>query len=73
MTASGKFVTGQDAKGKDVIYSASCSSVLIPDREVYYNNQHAVYLHFPPKAGKFEGYSVKVPLVWRDAMFKLGE
>ena len=31
VTASGKFVTGQDAKGKDIVYSASCSSVLIPD------------------------------------------
>ena len=31
VTASGKFVTRQDAKGKDIVYSASCSSVLIPD------------------------------------------
>ena len=71
VTASGKFVTGQDAKGKDIIYSASSSSVLIPDSEVYYNDNHAVYLHFPPKAGKFDGYSVEVPLFWSDAMFKL--
>ena len=31
VTASGKFVTGQDASGRDIVYSASCSSVLIPD------------------------------------------
>ena len=31
VTASGKFVTRQDARGKDIVYSASCSSVLIPD------------------------------------------
>ncbi len=73
VTASGKFVTGQDAKGKDIIYSASSSSVLIPDSEVYYNDNHAVYLHFPPKAGKFDGYSVEVPLVWKDPMFQLDE
>ena len=65
VTASGKFVTGQDGKG----YSASCSSVLIPESEVHY----AVYLHFPPKAGKFDGYSVKVLLIWKDPIFQLGE
>ena len=31
VTASGKFVTGQDAKGKDVVYSASCKGVLVPE------------------------------------------
>jgi hypothetical protein len=33
VTASGKFVTGQDAKGKDIVYSASCSSVLVPEAD----------------------------------------
>ena len=31
VTASGKFVTGQDASGRGIVYSATCSSVLIPD------------------------------------------
>ena len=64
VTASGKFVTGKNAQGRDVIYSVSCSSVLIPDSEVYNNDHHAAYLHFPLKAGKFDGYSVEVPLKW---------
>ncbi len=69
VTASGKFVTGQDAKGKDVVYSASCSSVLIPsDGDAY-----AVYLYFPPKAGKFDGYAAKISLVWDGAAFSLAE
>ena len=61
VTASGKF-TGKDGK----TYSASCSSVLIPESEVHY----AVYLHFPPKDGKFDGHSVKVPLFWNGTTFE---
>ena len=67
-TASGKFVTEQDGKG----YSASCSSVLIPESTKDYHDAYTVYLHFPPKAGKFDGYSVKVPLIWKDPIFQLG-
>jgi uncharacterized repeat protein (TIGR02543 family) len=69
VTASGKFVTGQDAKGKDVVYSASCSSVLVPAG----GDAYTVYLYFPPKAGKFEGYAAEVPLVWDGSAFSLGE
>ena len=66
MTASGKFVTGQDAKGKDVVYSASCSSVLIPAG----GSAYTVYLYFPPKARKFEGYADEIQLVWDGAAFE---
>jgi len=66
VTASGKFVTGQNAKG-NVVYSASCSSVLIPENEVHYT----VYLYFPPKAGKFDSYAMKVPLEWNGSGFIL--
>ena len=60
VTASGKFVTGQNARGQDVVYSASCSSVLIPQG----GDDYTVYLYFPPKAGKFDGYTAEVSLVW---------
>lgn len=70
VTAAGKFVTGKDATGKDIVYSASCSSVLIPDLEggngtdslptAYYS----LYLYFPRKEGKFNGYSALVQLKW---------
>ena len=60
VTASGKFVTGQNARGQDVVYSASCSSVLSPQG----GDDYTVYLYFPPKAGKFDGYTAEVSLVW---------
>ena len=51
------------------MYSASCSSVLIPaDGSAY-----TVYLYFPPKAGKFEGYADEVSLVWDGAVFSPAE
>ena len=65
VTATGKFVRGKDAKGKDVVYSATCSSVLIHDGGAGYD----VYLHFPAKQdskGKvmFGGLTVRVSLGW---------
>ena len=80
VTASGKFVTGQDAKEKDVVYSANCSSVLIPaggevatSATLPASAAYTVYLYFPPKAGKFGGYAAEVPLVWDGAAFSLAE
>ena len=32
-----------------------------------------LFLYFPPKAGKFEGYTAEVPLVWDGANFSLRE
>ena len=71
VTASGKFVTGQDAKGKDVVYSASCSSVLVPEADAAGAGRplYRVFLYFPPKAGKFEGYADEVSLVWNGVGF----
>ena len=69
VTASGKFVTGQDKNGKDIGYSATCSSVLVPDTDNTYGN-YSVFLYFPPKDGKFDGYAVKVPLAWNEAEAK---
>ena len=55
VTAKGTFVTGFDEKKqKDVIYSASCSTVLIPTET---EGQYKVYLYFPPKSGKFGGFT----------------
>ena len=69
VTASGKFVTGEDANGKVVEYSATCSSVLIPAGE----DAYSVYLYFPPKAGKFDGYAAELSLVWDGTEFSIDE
>ena len=77
VTASGKFVTGKDANGKDVVYSSTCSSVLIPAgvRDANPNQAseggYSVFLYFPPKDGKFDGYSAEVTLVWDGAAFSV--
>ena len=60
VTASGKFVTGQNAQGKDIVYSASCSTVLVPVTE----NDFGVYLCFPKKNGKFGGAVWQGVLEW---------
>ncbi len=77
VTASGKFVTGKDAKGKDakgkdIVYSASCSSVLVPDADEAGAGRlpYRIYLYFPPKAGKFDGYADEISLVWNGTLFK---
>ena len=55
VTAKGAFVTGFDEKKqKDIAYSASCSTVLIPTAEAGW---YKVYLYFPPKTGKFVGFT----------------
>ena len=71
VTASGTFVTGQDSKGKDVVYSASCSSVLVPEADAAGAGRppYRIFLYFPPKAGKFEGYADEIPLVWGGVEF----
>jgi hypothetical protein len=69
-------VTGQDAKGKDIVYSASCSSVLIPDGDGVRGApalpdalDFRVFLYFAPKAGKFDGFADEIPLTWDGAGF----
>ncbi|MBR6733909.1 MAG: putative Ig domain-containing protein [Kiritimatiellae bacterium] len=68
VTASGKFVTGKDARGRDVVHSATCSSVLIPDEDGA-PAAYRVHIYFPPKAGKFEGHAADIPLVWNGDAF----
>ncbi len=65
--AAGKFVTGQNAKGRDIVHSTSCSASLVPVSATEY----VLYLYFPPKPGKFDGYSAAVPLAWDGSSFTL--
>ena len=78
VTASGKFVTGQDASGRDIVYSASCSSVLIPDGDGVRSApalpdalDFRVFLYFAPKAGKFDGLGDEIPFVWDGVDFSV--
>ena len=34
---------------------------------------YRVFLYFPPKAGKFEGYADEIPLVWGGTEFSVDE
>ena len=47
----------------------SCTSTLIPVGD----NEYAVYLHFPPKTGKFSGFDAVVALIWDGTGFSLGD
>ena len=69
VTAKGTFVTGFDEKKqKNITYSASCSTVLIPmEVDAAGIGSYAVYLYFPPKTGKFDGYVERVVLHWNGA------
>lgn len=76
VTAVGKFVTGIDSRGKDIVYSASCSSVLLPVAEgdgSLSTINYAVFLYFPPKVGKFDGFAVKLALFFRAGGFYSGD
>ena len=68
VTASGKFVTGQNANGKDVVYSASCSTVLVPVAE----DAFKLYLCFPKKNGKFDGEAIQTELEWDGSALSIG-
>ena len=78
VTASGKFVTGQDANGRDIVYSATCSSVLIPDGDGVLGApalpdalDFRAFLYFAPKAGKFDGFGDEIPFVWDGGDFSV--
>ncbi len=76
VTAVGKFVTGTDSRGRDIVYSASCSSVLLPVTEgdgSLSTDNYAVFLYFPPKAGKFDGFAVKLALFFYAGDFHSGD
>ena len=72
VTVKGSFVTGKDAKGKDIVYSVSGSTVLAgPSVESDGAVRVRAFIYFPPKAGKFEGYGAEIPLVWDGAAFSV--
>lgn len=74
VTAAGRFVTGIDSRGKDVIYSTTCSSVLIPteaDGDSLSTHSYLLYLYFSPKKDKFEGFAAIISLVWDGESFAL--
>ena len=68
VTATGKFVTGQNAMGKDIVYSASCSTVLVPVAE----DSFMLYLCFPRKDGKFGGMALQDVLEWNGGELAIG-
>ena len=68
ITAKGVFTTGVDEKtNKPIVYSGSCSSVLIPEG----GNQYVAFVYFPPVAKKFGGYAAAIRLVWDGSSFSL--
>lgn len=70
VTATGRFVTGVNAKGKDVVHSATCSTVLVPvDEDVY-----SVSVFFAPNEKKsFAGFAREFVLRWNGTQFALFE
>ena len=71
VTATGKFTAGVDAHGRDIVHSATCSSVLIPVADDIGTIRYSLHLYFPPKTGRFAGFAIEVPLVWDGAAFTL--
>ena len=71
VTASGEFTTGKDKYGKDIVYKASGSAMVVPTAVPDFNNafKAKVFVYFPPKAGKFAGYSEILALDWDGAEF----
>ena len=67
VTAKGTFVTGINEKtGKDIVYSASGSAVLAPRTAPDETGafEGVVFIYFPPKAGKFDGYVRCLTVRW---------
>ena len=74
VTARGRFVTGLNERtGNDIVYSASCSTVLIPDATDETGNRYFLHLYFPPRAGKFDGFSATATLDWDGEAFSLDQ
>ena len=74
ITAKCEFVTGKDPKTqKDIVYSATGSAVLagpllISGVEGSFSAK--VYIYFPPKPGKFDGYMSDFELEWDGKKFE---
>ena len=67
VTAKGAFVIDKNAQGRDVVYSSTCSSVLVARGGASYS----VFVYFPPKAGKFDGLAAEMPLLWDGENFSI--
>ena len=59
-----KFAASGSVTAKCLSYS--CTSALIP-----VDGHYVLYLYFPPKDGKFDGYTAEVPLEWDGKEFSL--
>ena len=67
VTVKGSFITGINEKtGKEILYSASGTAVLAPQREPDANGAFdaVVFVYLPPKAGKFDGYVRCIGVRW---------
>ena len=62
VTITGRFVTGVDARGKEIVYTATGSGVLIPTD----SGDYFVHIYLPPKSGKFDGLATEVFVTFGD-------
>ena len=73
VAVKGSFVTGKDARGKDIVYPVSGSTVLAgPSIEQGGDGAVRVwaFVYFPPKPGKFAGYSNEWNMEWNGREFE---
>lgn len=64
---TGSFVVGiNERTGKEILYKASGSAVLAPQTQPDENGafEGVVFVYFPPKAGKFDGYVRCLTVRW---------
>ena len=71
VAVKGSFVTGKDARGKDIVYPVSGSAVLSgPSIEGDGAVRVWAFIYFPPKAGKFAGYGNEWDMEWNGKEFE---
>ena len=73
-TAAGKFLLGTDAKGKEIVHSASCAAVVVPETEPDAQGafKAVVHLYFAPNEKKgFAGAVRLVRLRWTGTAFEV--
>ncbi len=74
VTAAGRFVLGTDAKGKEIVHSASCAAVVVPETEPNAGGafKAVVHLYFAPNEKKgFAGHVRLVKLRWTGTAFEV--
>ena len=73
VAVKGSFVTGKDARGKDIVYPVSGSTVLAGP-SIEQGDDGAVrvwaFVYFPPKPGKFAGYGNEWNMEWNGREFE---